>query len=326
MTRRRGMPWLALLLCVPACGPAAPWTTAPGLPIDLRIAVAPTQVALLQPIDVVLDLFVRDGVEVEWAPRVDAADFLATTETMAAVPVFDGSWRRTRLSLKPVRGPGELVVPSFTCRQKGGTAAASTEPQRITVVTAKPDAPIPKDLPALLADGLDPVGAPFPTPVRWWPWLLAGAALAGFAAGLRWWRGRVRAVQHALEVAVPAHVRALRELQRLQGAPRTTRAEVERFYVDVSAVLREYLEGRFGLRAPERTTEEFLRELEAGDALARGHRRELEHFLSQCDLVKFAAHEPPDSAHVATWQSAVAFVETTRADRVAASVPAEVRA
>jgi hypothetical protein len=36
--------------------------------------------------------------------------------------------------------------------------------------------------------------------------------------------------------------------------PRGTEAEVERFYVEVSDVLRTYVEERFGLRAPERTT------------------------------------------------------------------------
>jgi hypothetical protein len=115
-------------------------------------------------------------------------------------------------------------------------------------------------------------------------------------------------------------VKALRALQRLRGSSRTTRAEVEAFYVDVSRVLRDYLEERFGLRAPERTTEEFLRELEGGDQLARDHRAELERFLSQCDLVKFAAHVPTEHDHLTTWGLAAAFVEATRGDRAVAEV------
>ena len=108
-----------------------------------------------------------------------------------------------------------------------------------------------------------------------------------------------------------------RALQRLRSAPRTTAAEIEAFYVEVSAVLRLYLEERFGLRAPERTTEEFLRELESGAALAREHRAELKQFLSQCDLVKFAAYRPSENDHLATFAIAEAFVERTRADRAA---------
>ncbi len=310
----------SLALVVAACGgPVAPWTAVPVVAIDLRIAVAPSKVALLQPVEVTLDLFVRKGIEVEWAPTVAKDDFLMTTSERPAVPLFDGTWRRTTLQLKPVRGPGELLLPPFVAKQKGGELAASTPEQRIEVVTSLPDAPANADLPTLVGDAVEPVGAPFPTPLRPWPWVLGGVALLALGGAFWWWRGRRAEVQHAHEVALPPHVRALRELQRLQGSPRATRAEIERFYVDVSTVLRVYLEERFALRAPERTTEEFLRELEGGDALALGHRDELERFLSQCDLVKFAAFAPSDAAHLATWQLAVGFVEATRSD---ASAPA----
>ena len=90
--------------------------------------------------------------------------------------------------------------------------------------------------------------------------------------------------------------------------------------MQVSDVLRVYLEERFGLRAPERTTEEFLRDLEGGEALARGHRAELERFLSQCDLVKFAAARPTEHDHLATFALAEAFVATTAGDREPAEV------
>ncbi len=90
----------------------------------------------------------------------------------------------------------------------------------------------------------------------------------------------------------------------------------------MSGVLRRYLEDRFGLHAPERTTEEFLRELEFGDALARGHRAELRRFLMQCDLVKFARHQPVERDHVETFELASAFVESTRSDRAVLEVTA----
>lgn len=311
---KRALVWLLLLSAAACDGARSPWDKAPEVPIDLRIAVAPQQVALLQPIEVTLDLFVRTGLEVEFAPTVDKNDFLVVATERAPSPLFDGTWRRTTLRLQPVRGPGELVLPPFTAKQKGGDVAASTPEQRIEVLTSLPDAPPNAELPTLVGDATEPVGAPFPTPLRPWPWLLGGAAVLGLCGAWWWWRARQVAVEHAHAVALPPHVRALRELQRLQGLARTTRPEVERFYVDVSMVLRVYLEERFSLRAPERTTEEFLRELEGGSALARDHRGELERFLRQCDLVKFAAFAPTDSDHQATWQLAVGFVEATRAD------------
>ena len=304
MTRCAAM---LIALALGACGGALPpWQAAPAEPLDLEISVSATKVRLLEPVTVHLDLFRRSGVEVEWAPQVDAADFLVTKESLPAVPFGDGSWQRTTLLLRPVRGPGELVLPPFVAKAKDGATAASTPETKITVESALADH----------GPAIEPPGDPFPAPSRllWW---IAGACFlavllgCGFVAARR----RHRVVAHAREVALPPHVKAQRELARLRTAPRGTTAQVESFYVEVSNVLRLYLEERFALRAPERTTEEFLRELEAGAALAREHRGELERFLQQCDLVKFAAAMPGENDHLATWTLADRFVESTRGDK-----------
>ena len=309
----------AIAMLLAACGgPAAPWGQAPAGKLDLKIAVVPTTVQLLQPVTVTLDLWTQDGVTAEFAPALDAKDFLTSTAVAPAVPCCGGVWQRTTLTCRPLRAPAELTLPSFVARQKGGELAASTPEQKLTVTTALAGA----------GAAIEAPGAPFPTPFGGWWWVTAAAAAAA-AGGLVWWLLRRvktrRGAAHA--VAVPPHVKAMRALERLRQAPRTTPAQIESFYVDVSQVLRVYLEERFGLRAPERTTEEFLRELEGGDQLARNHRRELERFLTQCDLVKFAAFVPGPAEHDTTWQLAAAFVEATRQDRMpvaAAPVPAEV--
>ena len=67
---------------------------------------------------------------------------------------------------------------------------------------------------------------------------------------------------------------------------------VEPFYVELSAIVRRYLEARFGLRAPERTTEEFIRDALTSKKLSDPHRDLVAGFLEQSDLVKFARHAP----------------------------------
>jgi hypothetical protein len=69
------------------------------------------------------------------------------------------------------------------------------------------------------------------------------------------------------------------------------KGEVERFFVLLSAILRGYIENRFRVHAPERTTEEFLAEASANPAL-EGHRARLGEFLALSDKVKFARYEP----------------------------------
>lgn len=298
---------LAMSFVLAACdAPQLPWQQPPSEPIDLRIVVAPTDVHLLEPITVTLDAWHRDGVAIDFAPTVDPKDFVAETTRLPEMPFGGGWWQRTTMVLRPIRGPGELVLPSFVAKQKDGTAAASTPEQKITVASAL----------AGRSAEIEAPGEPFPPRSRWGQWAAIGAgALVLAVAAFAWLRRRRPSLAHRDEVAVPPHVKALRALARLQQAPRTTIAQVETFYVEVSGVLRTYLEERFGLRAPERTTEEFLRELESGEQLAREHRPVLERFLSQCDLVKFAAFVPGENEHLAMHSLAQQFVEATRPDR-----------
>ncbi|MEO6597324.1 MAG: DUF4381 family protein [Planctomycetota bacterium] len=312
---------LGLTLAASACGGrAAPWPVPPTLSLDLKIAVSATKVPLLQPVTVQLDLYRRADLEVEWAPAIDAKDFLAEITKAKEVPFGAGHWLHTTIVLRPVRGPGELVLPPFVAKAKDGSGSASTPEQTFVIESVIGEHGAAIEAPA----------DPFPTPSRLLWWLAGGAGLLALAMlAFVAWRRRRRLRPHPDAVPVPAHVAALRELARLRTAPRTTLAQVEAFYVQVSQVLRVYLEGRFGLRAPERTTEEFLRELESGDPksgaqLAREHKRELERFLSQCDLVKFAAVVPGENEHVATFALAEAFVESTRPDRAHHSVSSAV--
>jgi hypothetical protein len=300
----------AAALAAAACerGAAPPWHAAPQSRIDLRSEVSATAVRLLQPFTVTLDLWRADGADVDFAPAVPAADFAATVTTAPERPLFGGHWQRTVLELRPLRGPGELTLPSFAAKLRDGRDAASTPERTIRVDSVLAGA----------GEAIEAPGEPFPSPFRGWWWLAAG--VLALAAGVWWWRARPSRPQAeaTLAVAVPPHVRAMRALERLRGASRTTRADVDRWYVDLSQVLRVYVEERFGVRAPERTTEEFLREIETGDGLLQRHREALAGFLSQCDLVKFAGHAPGEADHQVAWSAAAAFVEGTRVDQPAA--------
>ncbi|MDE0221336.1 MAG: hypothetical protein OXJ90_18860, partial [Spirochaetaceae bacterium] len=114
------------------------------------------------------------------------------------------------------------------------------------------------------------------------------AVAAAVVAAIRW-RRRV-AAGRPVPVEPPGVValRALDELERDEAL----KADLDRFYVTVSSILRVYLEGRFGLRAPEQTTEEFLAAAEAEPAFDREQQRTLRAFLAACDAVKFARARP----------------------------------
>jgi hypothetical protein len=140
-----------------------------------------------------------------------------------------------------------------------------------------------------------------------WLWLvLAMLVLAAilFIAWKLWKRSRSNV---AVEPMVPAHVRAKEALQKaleLIGQPKE-------FCIVVSDTVRRYLEERFAFHAPERTTEEFLRELSETDLLTADQKESLGRFLENCDLVKFAKYEPGESELRELHASAVRLVEET---------------
>jgi hypothetical protein len=66
-------------------------------------------------------------------------------------------------------------------------------------------------------------------------------------------------------------------------------ASADQYSVAVSGIVRRYIELRFALRATQRTSEEFLREiLAAPDHALAPHRARLADFLQQCDVAKFS--------------------------------------
>jgi hypothetical protein len=86
---------------------------------------------------------------------------------------------------------------------------------------------------------------------------------------------------------------------------------MKQFYFELSMFLRRYIEDRFGLRAPERTTEEFLREARGRPALGTRDVELLERFLGHCDMVKFAKLEVVREQAESSMETVRGFVDRT---------------
>jgi hypothetical protein len=93
----------------------------------------------------------------------------------------------------------------------------------------------------------------------------------------------------------PPHERALRAIRALRARGIPGPEGVEPYYVELSAIVRRYLEDAFALRAPEQTTEEFIRAASTSHKLTLEHQQLVAAFLEQSDLVKFARHLPAPS-------------------------------
>jgi hypothetical protein len=151
-----------------------------------------------------------------------------------------------------------------------------------------------------------------PPVVPRWAWALPLVALIALAAALAavWLWRRPRAPQ-APPPARPAHERALAELARVRAEPWIERGEAEPLFVAVSRIVRDYIEERFRLRAPELTTEEFIRLASNAPELDGPSRIRVGDFLASCDLVKFARHHPDADGMRAALDAAERFVRDT---------------
>lgn len=145
-----------------------------------------------------------------------------------------------------------------------------------------------------------------PSGWQWLWWVLAALAILGLAVwAWRWWQKR--RAQVLVVPPVPAHIRAKQKLQEALALI----TQPKPFVIAVSDTARFYLEERFNFHAPERTTEEFLHELQRTDLLLPGQKASLGDFLQSCDLVKFAKYEPGEPELRELHGSALRLVEET---------------
>ena len=124
-------------------------------------------------------------------------------------------------------------------------------------------------------------------------------ALAAVIAGI-WWTVK-KIMQKVKEHRMSPIERAMLELDRLLKKGLPGRGRYKDFYVELTMVVRRYIQRRHAVRAPNLTTDEFLRAASENPAFTREALAELKHFLESADMVKFAGVEAtPEMADSAT--------------------------
>ncbi len=91
-----------------------------------------------------------------------------------------------------------------------------------------------------------------------------------------------------------------------------SKGRIKEYYYRLSNIVRHYIENRFNLMAPERTTEEFLAEMMVTGKLTEDHKELVGNFLEHCDMVKFAAYGPDSREIENSFNSAKKLVDETK--------------
>ena len=247
------------------------------------------------------------GVTVEW-PSLGGAGGDVTVEASGAEAPHpdDGMTIEVRWYRLAGYSAGTHTIPEAVVKLKASDGAIQEE--RASAVTITVKSLLPSDWAHQDIREVKPL---IPIRSAWW-WWLGGLAAIGGAAGAWWWwaRGRKRAEAPSAPPRAP-HDIACDALSKLRQEDFPSRNRYEEYYVRLSGIVRAYIEARFGVKAPEMTTEEFLQVTVNAQALSVSHRRLLQEFLERCDLVKFARYEPSRHEADEACEAAHRFIQDT---------------
>jgi hypothetical protein len=110
----------------------------------------------------------------------------------------------------------------------------------------------------------------------------------------------------------PAHLIALRELDKLKEEKLWQRNEFKLYYTRLTEIIRNYIERRFNIPAMEQTSYDILQSWKKAGYNDRDLYEILKQLLDLADLVKFAKEKPLPSDNEINLDNAYVFVRNTK--------------
>ncbi len=142
------------------------------------------------------------------------------------------------------------------------------------------------------------------------PWLLGAILLAVLVwAAVVLLRRRRQRLDGSIP-GEPAHITALRKLDRYRGEKFWEPERQKAFYSGVTDALREYMAARYGVGAMEMTSAEIFDALKETD-IPKDLYLEMKDLFERSDMVKFAKFTLPREENAGVLPSAVRFVTST---------------
>lgn len=288
--------------------------TQPAPPVDVRASQGTVSVRVTAPtsrieagqplaMELAIEATGGDSFEVPDIGRsLGGFDVLSSTRQTSQA---DGARRATLRFTVLTLDSGEVTLPAIpvaVTRADGTRATLDAGPVTLTVTS-------------LIGGEFDPgamrdIKGPVTIDVGWaWWWIVAACAAGAMAllAAITLWRNRARRAARP----VPAHEWAMAELDSLERDALPESGQTQPFWVRLSDIVRQYVERRFDLHAPDRTTPEFLAEARSHASLSEEHRKLLAQFLRMADMVKFAGVRPAVDECASALDTARIFVRQT---------------
>ena len=302
-------------------------TTASG-PVKATVTVTPKQAKLGDNLSLTLRVEAEPGTSVqmpEFGEVLGRFTIARFTPRRTVAPSGNTVHEQVYLLQAPMSGRKRIPPLRIEFTPKQSAPAAATGAGKATATKPADDPTrelLTEELPVTIDSVLpaDSVGGELRPPLenlalghaqsifrRWTPALIAGGLLLLLGVVFLVARRRKQVIRRA-----SAYDIAMKQLTALEHGGYPAPEEADAWYVAVSDAVRQYLENRFEIRAPEQTTEEFLRKSETSDEFSAEQRETLGEFLASCDRVKFAGYLPGEGESRAALELARAFVTNTR--------------
>lgn len=204
---------------------------------------------------------------------------------------------------------GFIVLPPIDFKfNNDSLQVLSTEPLLIFV------SDIPVDTEADIKD----IKEPYEVPFNWKKWLIWGLivlGVIGLIIGLILYIKKLRAKSQETPVARPkpkrpAHEIALEKLEALRQKKLWQNDQAKAYYIELSDIVREYIEFQFDVLALEMTTDEIISALQL-KGIEDEKIKPLKAMLQMADLAKFAKYKPLANENELNFETAKTFVNQT---------------
>lgn len=290
-------------------------------PVKVAIEISPKEPRLSDEPTLTLTVTAEDGVEVEMPPFGQSLGQFIIRDFHEPIPATsDGDQVLQQVyTLEPTLA-GRVSVDPITVRFTDNRAAGDgkehvieTEAVAMNVATM-----IESEAPSL--NDLRPVAAPvdIPDPSRTSSLVYIAAGIAILIAALLLFR-RLFKRKGPQEPELTPQQLAWREFQDLLSS-KLSETDLKEYFVELTAVVRRYIERTTGVNAPDQTTEEFLREINRQKLFGSEVNMRLEAFLESADLVKFAGLQPDEDAVKQSTQRAKQFIDLQPETEVSAQI------
>ncbi len=217
---------------------------------------------------------------------------------------------------------GYYTIPSI--RFALGQQIAETNPIALSVNTVKVD---------VKKDDIKDIKSVMDAPFSWkelfkWIGLVLGAllivALIVYLLMKYVFKKDITIIPAKEEIKLPPHVVAIGKLEKIKTEKLWQTGHIKEFYIQLTDVIREYMQNRFGISALEMTSDEILRAINSVPE-AKLVRDNLYQVLKLSDLVKFAKFVPLQNENDLSLVNAYILVDKTKQEEVVPEQPEKER-